>query len=315
MSDTIPVTEAPLAWKRLAERVAAQHWPAPALYVVATPIGNLGDLGLRAWQALQSCDVIAAEDTRSSRQLLEAWGIGTPLMAAHRHNEAAAAQAIVERLQAGGRVALISDAGAPAVSDPGARIVRVVREAGFPVVPVPGPSAVIAALMASGATSDENPAFVFGGFAPQKQGARRKWLESWRSVPAPLVFFESPHRVRATVDDMLAVFGPDRRLTIARELTKRFEEVDTMPLHEAAAWLAADAHRCQGEFVLILHEADAAGDADDGLDLQAVALLDALMETLSVRDAVKVAARVSGAPRDALYALALARAQALREEG
>lgn len=315
MNDSIPVMEAPMAWKRLAERVAAQHWPAPALYVVATPIGNLGDLGLRAWQALQSCDVIAAEDTRSSRQLLEAWGIGTPLMAAHRHNEAAAAQAIVERLQAGERVALISDAGAPAVSDPGARIVRVVREAGFPVVPVPGASAVIAALMASGATSDENPAFVFGGFAPQKQGARRKWLASWKSVPAPLVFFESPHRVRATVDDMLAVCGPERRLTIARELTKRFEEVATMYLNEAAGWLAGDAHRCQGEFVLILHESEAAAVGGEAPDPQAVALLDALLETLSVRDAVKVAARVSGAPRDALYALALTRAKASKDDG
>lgn len=308
MNDSIPVTEAPMAWKRLAERVAAQHWPASALYVVATPIGNLGDLGLRAWQALQRCDVIAAEDTRSSRTLLDAWGIGTPLMPAHRHNEAAAAQAIVERLQAGERVALISDAGAPAVSDPGARIVRAVRDAGLTVVPVPGASAVIAALMASGATSDENPAFVFAGFAPPKQAARRKWLQGWCAVAAPVVLFESPHRVQATVDDLLAVCGPARRLTVARELTKRFEHVDTLYLAEAPAWLAADAHRRQGEFALIVHEAEEA-TATDGpaVDAQAVVLLDALLETLSLRDAVKVAAKVSGAPRDALYALALER--------
>ncbi|NLC36466.1 MAG: 16S rRNA (cytidine(1402)-2'-O)-methyltransferase, partial [Alcaligenaceae bacterium] len=199
----------------------------------------------------------------------------------------------------------ISDAGAPAVSDPGARIVRRVREAGYQVVPIPGASAVITALMAAGATSDENPAFVFAGFAPPKQGARRKWLQKWCAVAAPVVLFESPHRVRATVDDMLAVCGPARRLSVARELTKRFEQVETLALADAGAWFDADSHRSQGEFVLILHEAEVA--ASDTLDAQAVALLDALLEVLSVRDAVKVAARVSGAPRDALYALALER--------
>lgn len=305
MNDPNPDTEAPTAWKRLSDRVAAQHWPAPALYVVATPIGNLGDLTLRAWQALSRCDVIAAEDTRSSRPLLDAWGVDTPLMAAHRHNEAAAAQAIVQRLEAGERVALISDAGAPAVSDPGARIVRAVREAGFPVVPVPGASAVIAALMASGVTSDENPAFVFAGFAPHKGGARRKWLQQWCASPAPVLMFESPHRVQATVGDLLAVCGGARRVTIARELTKRFEQVETLPLAQAQAWLSEDAHRNQGEFVLIVHEAPAA--AAGAVDEQTAALLDALLETVSVRDAAKVAAKVSGVPRDVLYELALQR--------
>jgi len=305
MNDSTPATEASATWKRLTDRVAAQHWPAPALYVVATPIGNLGDLGLRAWQALNRCDVIAAEDTRSSRPLLDAWGIATPLMAAHRHNEAAAAQAIVRRMEAGERVALISDAGAPAVSDPGARIVRAVREAGFTVVPVPGASAVIAALMAGGVTSDENPAFVFAGFPPSKSGARRTWLRQWCAVAAPVVMFESPHRVQATVDDLLAECGPGRRLTIARELTKRFEQIDTLTLGEAGAWLRDDAHRRQGEFVLIVHEAPPA--AADEIDAQASSLLDALLETVSVRDAVKVAAKVSGVPRDTLYALALER--------
>lgn len=305
MNDDTQLAEASGAWKRLTERVAAQHWPAPALYVVATPIGNLGDLGLRAWQALRRCDVIAAEDTRSSRPLLDAWDIVTPLMAAHRHNEAAAADTIVQRLEAGERVALISDAGAPAVSDPGGRIVRRVREAGFPVVPVPGASAVITALMATGVTSDENPAFVFAGFAPPKQGARRKWLKQWCAVAAPVVMFESPHRVRATVDDLLEVCGPERRLSVARELTKRFEQIETLAVGEAGAWFDAESHRSQGEFVLIVHEAPT--PTDEGLDPQAVALLDALLENLSVRDAVKVAAKVSGASRDALYALALER--------
>ena len=307
MNDQLSTTEAPTAWKRLAERVAAQHWPASALYVVATPIGNLGDLGLRAWEALRRVDVIAAEDTRSSRALLDAWDISTPLMAAHRHNEAAAAQEIVQRLQAGERVALISDAGAPAVSDPGARVVRAVREAGLTVVPVPGASAVITALMGSGVTYDENPAFVFAGFPPAKQGARRKWLQNWCAVPAPVVLYESPHRIEATVTDLLAICGPDRLLTIARELTKRFEQIDTLPLQEAVEAYAAGSQRQQGEFVLIVHEAPTPAQGE-GCDPEAVSLLHALMEHLSVRDAVKVAAKVSGAPRDALYALALEKA-------
>ncbi|MCD0503099.1 16S rRNA (cytidine(1402)-2'-O)-methyltransferase [Bordetella petrii] len=296
------------AFSRMAERVAGQHWPAGALYVVATPIGNLGDLGLRAWQALARADVIAAEDTRSSRSLLDAWGISTPLMAAHRHNEAAAAQDICTRLEQGQRVALVSDAGAPAVSDPGARVVRTVRAAGHPVVPVPGPSAVITALMGSGVTSDENPAFAFAGFAPPKAAARQRWLRSWCALPAPVLMFESPHRLAATLADLLEVCGPQRQLTIARELTKRFEQIATMPLSQAAEWLAADTHREQGEFVLIVHAAESRPDDQAGMeDPATAALLDALLETLSVRDAARVAAKVTGQPRDALYALALAR--------
>jgi len=197
-----PVTH---AWSHIAARVAAQHWPAATLYVVATPIGNLGDLGLRAWQALARADVIAAEDTRVTRKLLAAWGVATPVIAAHRHNEAGAAADIVARIGAGARVALVSDAGAPAVSDPGARIVRAVRAAGYGVVPVPGASAVIAALMASGATSDANPAFAFAGFAPSKTGARQRWLRRWCALAAPVVMFESPHRLAATLRDLAAV--------------------------------------------------------------------------------------------------------------
>lgn len=306
MSDISVFSDSQATWKRLTDKVAEQHWPAATLYVVATPIGNLGDLGLRAWQALSRCDVIAAEDTRASRPLLDAWGISTPLMAAHRHNEAAAAQAIIQRLAQGERVALVSDAGAPAVSDPGARIVRAVREAGHQVVAIPGASAVIAALMASGATSDENPAFVFAGFMPPKAAARQKWLRRWCAMPAPIVMFESPHRLTAAVADLLQVCGPGRKLTLARELTKRFEQVHTLPLGEAENWLAADPHRHQGEFVLIVHEAQepAAGEEMDPAVLE---LLDALLDSLSVRDAARVAAKVTGLPRDELYTLALSR--------
>lgn len=305
MSQT-PTPDFTSTWNRLAQKVADQNWPAPALYVVATPIGNLGDLSLRAWQALAQCDVIAAEDTRASRALLDAWGISTPLIAAHRHNEAGAAQAVLQRLEQGRRVALISDAGAPGVSDPGARVVRVVREAGYTVVAIPGASAVITALMASGATSDENPAFVFAGFAPSKSAARQKWLAQWSAVPAPVVMFESPHRLAASLKDMLEVCGPERHLTIARELTKRFEQVATLPLGQAAEWLAEDAHRSQGEFVLVLHEQAAAPDEDE-LDAATLELLDTLLEVASVRDAVRVAAKISGRQRDALYAAALER--------
>jgi len=308
MNQNVPLAQAGDVWSRMAERVAGQHWPEATLYVVATPIGNLGDLGLRAWQALAQADVIAAEDTRSSRSLLDAWGISTPLMAAHRHNEAAAAQDICQRLGQGQRVALVSDAGAPAVSDPGARIVRTVRAAGYAVVPVPGPSAVIAAMMGSGVTSDENPAYAFAGFAPSKAAARQRWLRSWCALPAPVVMFESPHRLSATLADLLDVCGGQRELTIARELTKRFEQIVTLPLDEAAGWLAEDAYRAQGEFVLIVHASASASDDNIGPDDPAtITLLDALLETLSVRDTAKVAAKITGQPKDMLYALALAR--------
>lgn len=313
MNETSDISlSAPSAWLRAAEKVLAQHWPASALYVVATPIGNLGDLSVRAWQALAKVDVVAAEDTRVTRTLFDAWGLSTPLMAAHRHNEASAAQDILERLAAGQRVALVSDAGAPAVSDPGARVVRAVREAGYQAVPVPGPSAVIAALMASGATSDENPAFAFAGFAPHKSMARQRWLRRWAALAAPVVFFESPHRLKATLADVLEIGGPQRRITIARELSKRFEEVATVPAAGAQAWLEAQPHRGQGEFVLILHESEAQisdedEDAADAGDPALDTLLDALLESLSLRDAVKVAQKVTGGDRDAIYRRALQR--------
>ncbi len=303
MTASAPHFADPDAWQRIADKVDLQHWPAGTLYVVATPIGNLGDLTLRGWQALKRADIIAAEDTRATRPLLTAWGVDTPLMAAHRHNEAEAAQAICERLARGECVALVSDAGAPAVSDPGARVVRTVREAGHPVVPLPGASAVITALMGSGVTTDANPAFIFAGFAPPKSTARQRWLAQWGAQPAPVVMFESPNRVAATLADMLNVCGPEREVTVARELTKRFEEIATFALNDAQAWLADDRHREQGEFVLILHappEREATGLSDTAENWLA-----ALVETVSVRDAAKLVAKVTGESRDALYARAL----------
>lgn len=303
------VTMSEQTWRRLTERVYTQDWPASSLYVVATPIGNLADLSLRAWQTLLRCDVIAAEDTRSSRTLLDAWGISTPMIAAHQHNEAQAAQSILQRLEGGERVALISDAGAPAVSDPGSRIVRRVRQAGYRVIPVPGPSAVIAALMGSGVTTDENPAFVFAGFMPPKASARKQWLREWGFLSAPVVMFESPHRLRAAVQDITEVCGPARQITFARELTKRFEQIETMALGQASEWLEADAHRSQGEFVLVLHQ-HVDPDAGQTAAAQDISLIDALLESsLSVRDTARIVTKVSSLTRDQAYKLALERSK------
>ena len=289
---------------RLVERVQSQAWPKHTLYVVATPIGNLGDFSLRAWQSLLVCDVIAAEDTRSTRPLLDAWGIQTPLIAAHRHNEAQMAEQIVERLAQGERVALVSDAGAPAVSDPGGRVVRAVRDAGFQVVAIPGASAVITALMASGVTSDENPAFLFAGFMPHKSTARKKWLQEWAQVAAPVVMFESPHRIKVAVQEMAILF-PERQITFARELTKRFEHVYTCALDQAVAWLEADSYHQQGEFVLILHAAPRV-EQSEALDGDTEKWLYALLEQVSARDVVKIAVKATGLPRDTIYNWVLA---------
>jgi 16S rRNA (cytidine1402-2'-O)-methyltransferase len=308
MTENVPLQELPDAWNRVGERVDAQSWPTQALYVVATPIGNLGDLTLRAWQALSRADIIAAEDTRATRILLDAWGISTPLMASHRHNEQTAAVSIVERLQAGQRVALVSDAGAPAVSDPGSVVVQAVIAAGFRVIPMPGPSAVIAALMATGVTTDASPGYIFAGFAPTKSMARQRWLRQWAVLPAALVFYEAPHRIAASAQDLLTVAGPERRVAFARELTKRFEEVATMPLAQAQDWLAQDAHREQGEYVVILYPSEVLQDEQSELELTAGvdAWLEALLETMSVRDIARIAAKVTGQSRDALYARVLA---------
>jgi 16S rRNA (cytidine1402-2'-O)-methyltransferase len=295
-------------WLRLAEKVGAQSWPASALYVVATPIGNLGDLTLRASQTLARADVIAAEDTRATRVLLDAWGIRTPLISAHRHNEASAADAIVQRLAAGQRVALVSDAGSPAVSDPGARIVATVSKAGYQVIPLPGPSALIAALMSSGVTTEDHPEFVFAGFAPTKSMARLKWFKYWCAIPAALVFYEAPHRISASLRDLLAVCSPTRPTTLARELTKRFEQIVTLPLEQACEWVLADAHREQGEYVVVLHNEVPSSEVEtQDVSASLYAWLDALLPLLSVRDVAKVAAQATGLSRDAVYARALAR--------
>ena len=274
------------------------------LYVVATPLGNLRDVTLRALDVLGSADVVAAEDTRTSGNLLRHYGIATRLISLHAHNEAQRVETVVGHLREGRSVALVTDAGTPAISDPGARLVRGVREAGCAVVPVPGPSAVAAAVSAAGLVAD---LFVFAGFLPQQAKARRELLRMLRPLPAAVVFYEAPHRVRATADDLLEHLGPERMLIVARELTKTFETIAQVPLAEAPAWFAADANRERGEFVLIVDvPAAAPSGADVPLDADGERWLVALLAELPPARAARVLAAVTGAARDVVYARALA---------
>jgi len=277
---------------------------AGTLYVVATPLGNLRDVTLRALDVLGSVDVIAAEDTRMTARLLARYGIAAKVVSLHAHNEAARSSDIVARLTRGESVALVSDAGTPAISDPGARLVHAVRAAGQAVVPIPGPSAVTTAVSAAGLAAD---AFVFVGFLPTQAKERRARLAAVASLPAAVVFYEAPHRVRATVAELAQALGAARTLVVARELTKAFESIAAMPLGEAEAWMAADANRERGEFVLIVDRAtEATGDAlASGIDAECARWLPALLEELSPARAARVVAAVTGAPRNDIYRRAL----------
>lgn len=283
--------------------------PTGSLYVVATPIGNLQDITLRALHALRHADIIAAEDTRTSSTLLSHHGIATKLIAAHEHNEAAAATRVIGYLREGKRVALISDAGTPAISDPGARVVAAVRAAGFDVIPIPGPNAAAAALSASGF---EGP-FHFAGFLPAKGSARRAMLQELAALPATLVLYEAPHRILDLAADLAAVCMHERRVVLARELTKRFESLQATTVGEALGWLEADANRQRGEFVVMLEAAPA--KADDALDAEAERVLGLLLAELPVKGAAKLAAAITGAPKKALYARALELKGAKGEQG
>ncbi len=272
----------------------------PSLYVVATPLGNLHDMTLRALAVLGAVDVVAAEDTRHSQRLLDAFGLKPRMTAAHQHNEQAAAEQLIAHLEAGRHVALITDAGTPAVSDPGARLVARVREAGFPVVPLPGPCAAVAALSVSGFAEG---GFRFVGFLPARPAARVAALSALRDERDAMVFYEAPHRIVECIADLAQVFGAARELLIAREMTKLHEQIVRMPLGETAAWFAADSNRVRGEFVLVL----AGALAGEGLDAETVRVLDLLLAELPVKTAARLAAEITGAPRNALYALALER--------
>ena len=270
----------------------------PSLYVVPTPLGNLGDMTQRAVEVLRRVDWVAAEDTRHSAPLLKNFGCDARLLAAHEHNEEAAAQQVIARLAEGASVALVSDAGTPAISDPGARLVARVRAAGYRVVPLPGPCAAITALSASGLAE---PHFLFYGFLPSRARQRDDALRELVSLPYALVFYEAPHRIVDTVASLAAVFGAERTLVIARELTKVFETVHSGALGEASDWLLADANRQRGEFVLLVSGAPVVGNDSEGERVLRL-LLDA---GLPVKQAATLGQAITGVGKNALYELAL----------
>jgi 16S rRNA (cytidine1402-2'-O)-methyltransferase len=281
------------------------------LYVVATPLGNLRDITLRALDTLSGVDCIAAEDTRVSATLLARYGISVPMLSLHEHNEARRASEIVALLQGDKAVALITDAGTPAISDPGALLVRTVADAGFDVVPVPGASAVATALSVAGTGSER---WLFAGFLPAKASARRTAIKELAQLPFALVLYESPHRIEATLKDLAAGMSPDRPLVIARELTKHFESIHRCRLGDANAWITGDRNRQRGEFVLVLDEpepvaADAEVDHKEG-----DRLLAALLAEVPVAQAVRIAVAFTGAPRNSVYARALEMARPTDEE-
>jgi len=270
------------------------------LYVVATPIGNLGDMTIRGLETRKTVDVIGAEDTRHTSGLLSHFGISKKLIAVHEHNEHQSAEKLLAQLQAGENIALVTDAGTPGISDPGAVVVDLVRKAGVKVVPIPGASAVIAALSASGITQN---GFHFHGFLPASAAARRKVLESLKSQTVTLIFYEAPHRIVECVEDIANVLGVERRLTFARELTKTFETFYTCAAGEASAWLQADSNQQRGEFVLLV-EAAIVNDAEE-LSEDAVKVLKLLLAELPLKQAVKLATEITKEKKNDLYEFAL----------
>lgn len=271
----------------------------PSLYVVATPLGNLGDITLRALEVLRTVDYIACEDTRHARRLLDLYAIPAATFALHEHNEREAGARLIELLREGHSVAVISDAGTPGISDPGARAVATAQAAGYQAIPLPGPNAAVSAMSVSG-LSDER--FLFAGFLPSRSAARRTEIGRLKMVDAALVFYEAPHRIEETIADLAASLEPGREIVVARELTKMFEQIVRMPLSAAPAWLAADDNRKRGEFVLIV----SAPPSRDGLDVEAERVLKILVAELPTRQAAKLAAEITRHSRNDLYERALA---------
>jgi 16S rRNA (cytidine1402-2'-O)-methyltransferase len=278
----------------------AQQYPAATLYVVATPIGNLADLSLRAVHVLALVDAVACEDTRHSAALLRHLGLEKALLAVHEHNERSASDAVVARLGRGERVAYVSDAGTPAVSDPGAALVAAVASAGHRVVPIPGPSSALAALAVAGDPHADG--FVFVGFLPARGAERSRRLDAVARAASAQVLFEAPHRIESLAS-ALREACPGRTATICRELTKQFETIATMPCRDVLAWLAADPNRARGEFVLVLHAVPAATQVSAADEHDPV--LAPLLAALPLKQAVALAAEIGGAPRNVLYARAL----------
>ena len=286
-------------WQKILDKAAAQIEP-QTLYVVATPIGNLADITLRALAVLQRADLVCAEDTRVSQQLLSAYGIRAKLVSVREHNERQMTDTITAALAAGQVVAQISDAGTPAVCDPGARLASGVRAAGFKVVPVAGASAVMAALSVAGVTQSD---FYFAGFLPPKAGERAQWFERWREVPYAVAMFETPHRIEAALAQMAEIL-PNRHLVLAREISKTFETFISGSVAEVLAAVRADANQTRGEMVLVLHPPEAA--AANELNDQARHIMSLLAAELPPKKAAALAAEISGANKKALYEWAVA---------
>jgi len=272
--------------------------------VVATPIGNLQDISPRALDSLARADAIAAEDTRVTARLLEHHQLRARLIAVHEHNERQSADRIIEELARGKTIALVTDAGTPGISDPGAVVVAAARAAGFRVIPVPGPNAAVTALSAAGL---RNGPFLFFGFLPPKSAARRKALVDLKPLPYALVLYEAPHRIVECVEDLAAVLGEERELIVARELTKMFEEIHRCRLGDAAEWLRGNSDRQRGEFVLIV---EAAAQREPGPDWEP--MLSALLEEMPLARAVKLVCRITGAKKNAVYERALSLARETR---
>ncbi|ARG98779.1 16S rRNA (cytidine(1402)-2'-O)-methyltransferase [Legionella micdadei] len=268
------------------------------LYIVATPIGNREDISLRAITTLKSVDTILAEDTRHSGQLLDSLGINKPLLSLHAHNEATKAEAIIETLQQGKSFALISDAGTPLISDPGFPLVRLARQKQIPVVPIPGPCALITALSAAGVPCDT---FTFVGFLPAKQTGRRAKLESLKASEHTIVFYESTHRILDCIDDIIEVYGQNYEMVVAKELTKTFEHFISAAAQEIKNWFLEDKARCKGEFVLVLPKKEEEGDANR----KEQEILSLLVKELPLKQAVKIASELTQRNKNELYKLAL----------
>lgn len=268
--------------------------------MVATPIGNLQDITLRALDTLKAVDIIAAEDTRHTAHLLSHYGIRKKLIAMHEHNEKKAAQQLLKMLQAGQSIAIVTDAGTPGISDPGSPVVSLCHEAGIKVVPIPGPSAVIAALSASGVLTSS---FGFYGFLPATASQRKARLKELKFSNSALVFYEAPHRVLESIEDMLAVFGSGSSLTLARELTKTFESIHQCRLGEAISWLSEDANRLRGEFVLIVEPL--IEKSAEPVSEEEARVIKLLLAELPLKQAVKLAANITGAKKNTLYEYAL----------
>ena len=295
--------DAPTLLHAAALAAGGQQYPAGTLYVVATPIGNLADLSLRALHVLALADTIACEDTRHTGALLRHLGLDKPLLALHEHNESSAAGRVIGLLSEGRRVAYVSDAGTPAISDPGAALVAAVRQAGLRAVPIPGASSAVAAVSVAG--DGRAQGFRFVGFLPAKGGERRAAVQAVAACADQQVLFEAPHRIDSLLS-ALADSLPGRDVTLCRELTKQFETVATLPAADLPAWLAADPHRARGEFVLVVHALAPEADRDEGLPGEVMKVLRALLAELPVKQAVSLAATITGAPRNALYDAALA---------